>query len=458
MAIPCAALMCHAPIVIPEIGGERAKQCARTTHAMSATAARLAAHAPDVLVLISPHTPRRRVGFGIVGDDVLSGDFAQFGHRELRVHARGAPAAAAALRRCAQALGQDSWSPSGAQLDHGALVPLHFVVQAGYRGPVLLLALPYAESNSEVAIGQAIAAAALELDQRWAVLASGDMSHRLCEGAPAGFHPAGARFDAAVRELVAAGALGELAAIDPELRELAAEDVVASCVVAAAAVAFDATGCRVLDYEGPFGVGYLEALLHESAPPTPRRVPGDQHADAQSRPPGALLAIARTAIEAHLHGRAYEPGPLRPPWCDACGVFATLRCAGGELRGCVGHVEPAYRTLADEVASCAVAAATRDSRFPPVQLSELPALRIELSLLGAPEAIADADQLDPARYGVIVAAGARRGVLLPNIDGITSARDQLRIALAKAGLSRDEHVELARFEVLKLREESHGRT
>lgn len=453
MAIPCAALMCHAPIVIPALGEERAAACARTTRAMAQAAAQLIAHAPDVLVLISPHTPRRREGFGVVADATLSGDFGRFGRPDLQVRALGAPDAARALERRARADGLRCFPAEGSDLDHGALVPLHFVDAAGYRGPVLLLALPYPEAHSERAIGRAIASTADQLGQRWAVLASGDMSHRLCEGAPAGYHPRAQGFDLAFRTLIERGALAQLDAIDAGLRELAAEDVVASCVVAAAAVDFDASGCRVIDYEGPFGVGYLEAILHERNPTLgPDTDRSTQGPGASESPEAALLAIARAAIGAHLRGEPYLPPTLPPPWDRARGAFVTLRSPDGALRGCVGHVEPGFATLAAEVASCAQASATRDSRFLPVQLSELPDLRIELSLLSNPEPISGADALDPERYGVVVAAGARRGVLLPAVEGVTSARDQLRIARLKAGIESQEPAELARFEVIKLRE------
>jgi AmmeMemoRadiSam system protein A len=284
------------------------------------------------------------------------------------------------------------------------------------------------------------------------VLASGDMSHRLCEGAPEGYDPRAPRFDAAFRALIEGGALDRLAAVDPELRELAAEDVVDSCVVAAAAVDFDATGCRVIDYEGPFGVGYLEAILHERKDAVAERARQDHAGDSTADPTATLLAIARRAIAAYLRGEPDEPPELAPPWELARGVFVTLRTRAGALRGCVGHVEPGFETLTAEVASCAVAAATRDSRFAPVALGELDGLRIELSLLTCPEPLADADALDPARYGVVVASGARRGVLLPAIEGIASAREQVRIACAKAGIAPDEPASLARFEVLKLLE------
>jgi len=461
LAIPCAVLMCHAPIAIPALGQERAGACARTTAAMARTAAQLVAHAPDVLVLISPHTPRRREGFGIAVDAQLSGDFSRFGRGDLRLRAPGAPQAAQALQRCAHARGLGTFAARGVDLDHGALVPLHFVLEADYRGPVLLLALPAPDAGTEAEIGRAIADAAAQLEQRWAVLASGDMSHRLCEGAPEGYDPRAQGFDAAFRALIEGGALDRLAAVDPELRALAAEDVVASCVVAAAAVDFDATGCRVIDYEGPFGVGYLEAILHERKDAVAERARQAHERDlgrepgvpgSSAEPNATLLAIARRAIAAYLRAEPYEPPELAPPWADARGVFVTLRTGAGALRGCVGHVEAGLETLAAEVASCAVAAATRDSRFAPVALGELDDLRIELSLLSCPEPITDADALDPARYGLVVASGPLRGVLLPAIEGIASAREQVRIACVKAGIAPGEPVSLARFEVLKLLE------
>lgn len=458
MAIPVAALMCHAPIVIPAIGEERAADCARTTAAMAQTAAQLVANAPDVLVLISPHAPRRRQGFGIASGAQLSGGFARFGRADVRLRALGAPEAAQALQRNAFARGLQTFDARATDLDHGALVPLYFVNEAGYRGPVLLLALPVPGTGTEPAIGRAIADAAAELGQRWAVLASGDMSHRLCEGAPAGYDPRAERFDATVRSLIESGELPRLAAIAADLRELAAEDVVDSCVVAAAAVDFDATGCRVIDYEGPFGVGYLEAILHERERPSVRRDRAgfsdarDTAVSSFADPRASLLVIARSAIAAHLAGEPYEPLPLPPPWDSARGVFVTLRTQAGDLRGCVGHVEPGYATLAAEVASCAVAAATRDTRFAPVAPGELADLRVELSLLTPPEPIADPNALDPERYGVVVAAGTRRGVLLPAIEGVANAREQLRIARHKAGIPPGEPASLARFEVLKLLE------
>jgi AmmeMemoRadiSam system protein A len=445
--------MCHAPIVIPAIAGQRGPLCARTTAAMTHTAERLVAHAPDVIAIISPHTPRDRLRFGIVEDDTLSGDFGQFGAAELEMRLPGAPEAAAMLRETASARGLQTCSPRGRGLDHGALVPLHFVQAAGWNGPTLLLALPFPDTGSEAEMGRAIADAAARLGQRWCVLASGDMSHRLTQDAPAGYHPSAQEFDDRFCELIASGELERASAIDASLRELAAEDVVDSCTVAAAAVDFDASGHRVLSYEGPFGVGYLEAVLHESTPiPTMRGRGNGVDVDPKREPPCELLSIAREAIDAHARGAPYTPPSLPPPWTTSRGVFVTLRTRDGDLRGCIGHMEPLRATLAQEVATCAISSASRDTRFSPVQAHELEGLTIEISLLSPPEPITGIHELDPKRYGVVVSLGDQRGVLLPDIEGIDTARDQVRIARAKAGLRADAPVRLERFEVTKLRD------
>ena len=103
MSIPCAVLMCHAPIVLPEIAGKEAARCQLTTHAMHQAARALLAHELDVIVLVSPHAPRNRSRWGISHEDNLAGSFARFGHSELALSFRGAPRAARALAIAAEA-------------------------------------------------------------------------------------------------------------------------------------------------------------------------------------------------------------------------------------------------------------------------------------------------------------------------------------------------------------------
>ncbi len=260
MAIPVAVFMCHAPIVIPAVGGARSAECADTTAAMTKAASALVAEPLDALVVISPHTPRRRTGWGVVTGDRLTGDMSRFGAPQARIDLPIATGAVSSTKRAAADQGLSLTGISLPSLDHGAYVPMHFVFEAGWRGPVLLLNLPWDGGHAEM--GRALRAAST--GQRWGILASGDMSHKLIHGAPAGFDPRAAEFDRVFSDALRRGDLRAASDVDAELRELAAEDAVDSLAVAAAAVDYDNAGHQFFSYEGPFGVGYCEAVLHRS--------------------------------------------------------------------------------------------------------------------------------------------------------------------------------------------------
>ena len=130
------------------------------------------------------------------------------------------------------------------------------------------------------------------------------------------------------------------------------------------------------------------------------------------------------------------------------GAFVSLHEAG-ELRGCIGTILPVRKNLAQEIIENAVSAATRDPRFSPVRKAELPYLEISVDVLGEPEDIPDAGALDVRRYGVIVAKGRKRGLLLPDLPGVDTVEEQIRIAKKKAGIPEDEAVQLQRFEVVR---------
>ena len=172
----------------------------------------------------------------------------------------------------------------------------------------------------------------------------------------------------------------------------------------------------------------------------------------QATPPApeTLVDVARAAIAAHLASRPYDPPPLPAPWDAPRAVFVTLRAPNGELRGCIGRTAPAFRRLADEITDCAVGAAARDPRMVPVGPDELPSLRVEVSVLAPPEPAPDRAGLDPTRYGVVVSAGPRRGVLLPDIEGVDDVDTQLRIACRKAGIDPDGAYRVERFRVDKV--------
>jgi len=157
--------------------------------------------------------------------------------------------------------------------------------------------------------------------------------------------------------------------------------------------------------------------------------------------------LATQAVHTYVtSGRALPaPEPSPPEMRGRAGVFVSIK-QGGRLRGCVGTFFPTEETIAHEVIANAIKSASADPRFPPIDESELAGLTISVDVLSEPESC-DETQLDPSCFGVIVESGWRRGLLLPDLEGVESIADQLSIAKSKAGIRKDEPVSLSRFTV-----------
>ena len=130
------------------------------------------------------------------------------------------------------------------------------------------------------------------------------------------------------------------------------------------------------------------------------------------------------------------------------GVFVSIH-KDGKLRGCIGTFLPTRDNIAQEIISNAVSAATRDPRFDPIRPEELKWLEINVDVLSAPEKISGPEELDVKRYGVIVSSGSRRGLLLPDLDGVDTVEEQISIARRKGGIHEGEKITLERFEVVR---------
>jgi AmmeMemoRadiSam system protein A len=164
-----------------------------------------------------------------------------------------------------------------------------------------------------------------------------------------------------------------------------------------------------------------------------------------------VVKLAKEAVESYVRtGETAEPGELSPEMRERAGVFVSLH-KYGQLRGCIGTFEPAKDNVAEEIITNAVSASSADPRFPPVRESELDDLEYSVDILTAPEPVTDLSQLDPAEYGVIVESGWRRGLLLPDLEGVDSVEEQIAICRLKAGISIGEPVNLYRFQVRRFK-------
>ncbi len=159
------------------------------------------------------------------------------------------------------------------------------------------------------------------------------------------------------------------------------------------------------------------------------------------------VALADCALRAYVvDGRVIDPpSELSAGMERAAGAFVSIKKRGA-LRGCIGTFMPTEPSVAAEVIANAIKAATADPRFPPIAPDELEDLELSVDILSEPEPCSESD-LDPSRYGVIVASGFRRGLLLPDLAGVETVAEQVDIALRKAGIGPDEPYELERFTV-----------
>lgn len=254
----------HPPLLVPDIGGRELAKVADSVAAMRELADIVGSLSPDVLVVISPHSPLLSSSFAIKDADKLRGDFAQFGCRVGLERPNDLELAKAIIRGSAERGVSVTPLPSGTsvalrkrgELDHGVLVPLYYLGERS-QAPLVSLSLSMLPYESHFALGELVADCCEELGRRAVFVASGDLSHRLIPGAPAGFSPRGKDFDAMIAEIVETGDFQRLIAIDEDLVEEAGECGFRSIHTMWGALHRYELSNRLLSYEGPFGVGYL---------------------------------------------------------------------------------------------------------------------------------------------------------------------------------------------------------
>ena len=455
-----AILTPHPPVLLPEVGKGREKEIAATDRAMRQAAAQVAAWQPEVLIVASPHTILYGDYFHISPGEAAVGDMSGFGAPQVRILARYDTALRKEIiRRAAQAgLEAGTLGQRDPALDHGVLIPLYYLQKAGVSCPIVRIGLSGFSPLEHYRLGQCIAGAVDELGRCAVFVASGDLSHKLKADGPYGFAPDGPRFDDAVTQTMASGDFLQFLTMDPAMCERAAECGLRAFQMMAGALDGLAVEPQLLSHEGTFGVGYAVALFPVTGKDDSRcfadacvRAQRDR-LDARRAGEDAWVRLARLSLETYIRtGKPLAALPDGLPdelTAQAAGAFVSLHL-DGRLRGCIGTIAPTEPCVADEIVRNAVSAGTRDPRFPPVHADELDRLEYSVDVLGAPEPVDGIGQLDPKRYGVIVSCGRKRGLLLPDLDGVDTAAQQVEIARQKGGIRPNEPYRLERFKVVR---------
>ncbi len=460
MPITGAVIVPHPPIIIPTVGHGREAEVQATIDAYRAAAKQVAAWVPEVLILTSPHTVMYADYFHISPGKGASGNMSAFGAPQTRLEVQYDTALRQELiRRAEEAnIQAGTLGERDPALDHGAFLPLYFLREAGVDCPILRIGLSGFSPLEHYRLGQCIVQAAETLDRRAVFVASGDLSHKLKDDGPYGYAPEGPVFDRRVTQAMVSGDFLQFLAMDASLCDRAAECGLRSFQIMAGALDGLAVEPKLLSYEGTFGVGYGVATFSVTGPDENRRFARQCEELEQARLAERKAAedpwvqLARLSLETYVKtGKRLDRLPDGLPeemTGRTAGAFVSLH-AHGQLRGCIGTTGPTTASVAWEIVQNAVSACSRDPRFSPVRVDELGSLEYSVDVLGEPEPIDSSDQLDVKRYGVIVSSGSRRGLLLPDLDGVDTVEQQIDIARQKGGISAREHYALERFEVVR---------
>lgn len=439
--------------MVPEVGGDAIAEVRASIDAMAALTERIIESKAETVVLISPHAPLEAVAFVAYDGPTMRGDFSMFRAPATTVAAELDDELLTQIARVAEQCDLITLRIRG-DLDHGTAVPLYFLQRNGWTGKIVALGYSFLSNRDHLKFGNCIRQAIAIVNRPVAFIASGDLSHRLKPGAPAGYNADAHLFDEEVVDAIRTCQTTRIVNMDQGLRQRAGECGYRSMLVALG-VAEDAnSSCEVLSYEAPWGVGYLVAQLVATS--SAERATENSVAAHHIQPPAIsadrdsdyIPALARRTIETFVRDGTIisSPEDLPDELTAHAGCFVSIKTRNGDLRGCIGTVDPVRDTLAEEIITNGISSATRDPRFAPVRPDELPNLKYSVDVLSAPEPC-KMDDLDPKIYGVVVEdeTGFRRGLLLPNLEGISSASHQVDIASRKAGIPPGTPLKLFRF-------------
>lgn len=457
--ILAAVMVPHPPLIVSEVGRGEEKKIQKTIAAYKKAARFVAAYEPETIVILSPHQIMYADYFHISPGKGAKGDFGNFraGDVKFEVSYDTEFVEELCLLANQRNLPAGTMGERDKKLDHGTMVPLYFVEQFCHNYKIVRIGLSGLPLARHYELGECIREAAERLGRRTVIVASGDLSHRLKEDGPYGYREEGPAYDERIMEVMGTGNFAELFDFSEKFCEKAGECGHRSFTIMAGA--FDRTDVRAecLSHEGPFGVGY-GICTYEVLGENPERNFGQQFEEKERARLAELreredvyVQLARKTIEKYIiSGRKLEvpkelPAELRE---QRAGAFVSIK-KDGQLRGCIGTIQAVQPSLAEEIIENAISASVRDPRFSPIEPEELEHLVISVDVLGKPEEISSPEELDTEQYGVIVTKGRKRGLLLPNLEGIDTVEEQIAIAKQKAGIGEREEVKLQRFEVVR---------
>jgi len=454
-----AFIVPHPPIIIPEVGKGEEHKINETVQSYREIAKRIAQLKPDTIIITSPHAIMYSDYFHISPGKSAKGDLSQFSAKNVSFQVEYDEEFVEALEAAAQKDGVEAGTlgEKDSSLDHGTMIPLYFINQYLKEYKVVRIGISGLSFPEHYRLGKCITRTADKLGRRIVFVASGDLSHKLKEDGPYGFSKEGVRFDKEITQAMKEGDFLHFLEFTPDFCESAAECGLRSFIIMAGALSGKSLKSELLSYEGTFGVGYGVCALTITGEEETRHFDKifeekqREYARERQKTEDAYVHLARVSLETYIRTGKHAKLPenlsedLRR---NKAGVFVSLK-KHGSLRGCIGTISPVTTSIAKEIFRNSISAGVEDPRFAPVKEEELYELVYSVDVLSEAEPIEEISQLDVKRYGVIITAGRKRGLLLPNLEGVDSPEQQVAIAKKKAGIHDNEAYTMERFEVVR---------
>ncbi len=476
MGIRAAFMVPHPPLAVHEVGRGEENKIKKTLSAYNEVADQIAKIKPDTIIISSPHSVMYADYFHVSPGLEGKGDLGRFGAPQVSFRQDYDTDLVRLICMYAEAAGISAGvlGEKDKSLDHGVMVPLYFVNKKYTKYKLVRIGLSGLPLSDHYRLGMCIKKAVEEEDINAVYIASGDLSHKLKPDGPYGFNPDGPEYDEKIMQVMGTGDFGKLFSFSPSFCDNAAECGHRSFVMMAGVFDCTAVKSSALSHEGTFGVGYGICSFYPVGDDASRNFL-DCHEkekrmelDKVRKKEDAYVKLARMTVEAYaVYGkkpslekkgkeiRAVSPGgdvlSLPPEMMERrAGVFVSLH-KEDDLRGCIGTTAPCTDSIAEEIMNNAVSASANDPRFDPVESIELDKIVYNVDVLSEPELIDSPSCLDVKKYGVICFKGNRRGLLLPDLDSVTSVEQQIEIACRKGGINPAENPGLMRFEVVRHR-------
>lgn len=464
MSIAGGFILPHPPVLVAEVGMGEQLKAKKTLEAMDKVADEIARIKPSTIIVISPHGPLFSDAVTIRDDELLKGNLAAFQAPQVHMTKNNdfdlkediiieAMESSIPIARINDDLAEKFNIDKN--LDHSVLVPLHFIDKKYSDYELVSINYGFLSSSELYKFGTCIRNVIEHKSKDVVVIASGDLSHKLMDSENYSFSESGAKFDDLYQKAILDKDIVAAVNFDSSLCEDAGECGKKSIDVLLGVLESHDFDTSRYSYEHPFGVGYsvisFKNIKRDNSRKLIEKIIEDKNnkLKAIKENESEYVKLARKAIEKYVlkEKRINIPkGSNDKLFNEKAGVFVSLKTDSG-LRGCMGTTSPICKNLGEEIIDNAIKSATMDSRFESVDKSELCSLIISVDVLSRPEYIEDISMLDPKVYGLIVESDYKRGLLLPNLDGINSIEEQIKIALNKGGINPHAIYKMYRFTV-----------